>query len=84
MDRNEVAAMLGRGRACRSIDRAMAVVSQGYDLVAVWVGGSDESMARARGEHPGARLAVVAKGRTPATDRIGVLRPKGWVEPRMF
>ena len=84
MDRPEVAALLGRERSCRSVDRAMAVVSQGYDLVAVWDGGSDGSLARVRGEHPGAHLAVLAKGRTPASDRIGVFRPLGWVEPRMF
>lgn len=84
MDRHEVAALLGRERSCRSLDRAMAVISQGFDLVAVWEGGSDGSMARARGEHPGARLVVLAKGRTPATDRIGVFYPKGYVAPRMF
>ena len=84
MDRHEVAALLGRERSCKSIDRAMEVVSQGWDLVAVWEGGSDGSMARAQAEHPGARLVVLANGRTPATDRIGVFRPKGWTEPRMF
>ena len=84
MDRHEVAALLGRGRACRSIDRAMSIVQQGYDLVAVWEGGSDESMERAKLEHPDARLVVLAKGQTPATDRIGVFRPRGWVEPRLF
>lgn len=84
MDRNDVAAILGRGRECRSLDRAMAVVAQDYDLVAVWDGGTAGDWERARQEHPGAHLVVVARGRTPATDRIGVFRPVGWVEPRMF
>ena len=84
MDRNEVAAMLGRERSCRSIDRAMAIVSQGWDLVAVREGGSDESLARAEREHPGAHLVVLAKGRTVIDDRIGVFRPQGWVGQRLF
>lgn len=84
MDRHEVAALLGRERACASIDRAMAIVSQGHDLVAVWAGGSDESLARARQEHPGAKLAMLAKGLSPSGDRIGVFRPVGYVEPGMF
>jgi hypothetical protein len=40
MHRNEVAAILGRERSCASIERAMSVVSQGYDLVAVHEGGT--------------------------------------------
>lgn len=84
MDRSDVAAILGRERCCASITRAMAVVAEGWDLVAVWDGGSQESLARARAEHPGARLVVVARGRTFATDRIGIFRPKGWTEPGMF
>ena len=84
MDRNDVAAVLGGRPDCKSVDRAMAAVTQGYDLVAVLEGGSAGDWERARQEHPGARLVVVARGRTPTTDRIGVFRPKGYVEPRMF
>lgn len=84
MDRADVAAILGRERSCASIDRAMAVVAEGYDLVAVWEGGTPGSWEAVRREHPGARLAVLAHGRTPATDRIGVFRPKGWTEPGIF
>ena len=84
MDRNEVAAVLGRERSCASVERAMAVVSEGWDLVAVHDGGSQGEWERTRAEHPGARLVVLARGRTPATDRIGVFRPRGWTEPRMF
>jgi hypothetical protein len=84
MDRADVAATLGRERSCVSVDRAMSIVAEGYDLVAVWEGGSHESLVRAQAEHPGARLVVVAHGRTPATDRIGVFRPHGWTEPRLF
>lgn len=62
----------------------MAVVAQGWNLVAVWEGGSDGNWERIEQEHPGAHLFVLAKGRTPATDRIGAFRPKGYVEPRMF
>ncbi len=79
-----MAAVLGRERSCRSIERAMAVVAQGHDLVAVCEGGTAGDWERARHEHPDAHLVVVAKGRTPATDRIGIFRPAGWVEPRMF
>jgi hypothetical protein len=81
MDIHEVAAVLGRERSCASIDRAMAVVAEGWDLVAVHDGGSPTDWDRARREHPGARLVVLARGRTPATDRIGAFRPRGWIEP---
>lgn len=81
MDRNDVAAILGRERSCASIDRAMAVVAGGYDLVALQDGGFPSDWNRARRENPGARLAVLARGRTPATDRIGAFRPRGWTEP---
>lgn len=84
MDRNGVAAMLGRGRACRSIERAMSIIAQGHDLVAVWEGGADVDLGRARREHPGALLVVLAKGLSPSGDRIGVFRPRGHVEPRLF
>jgi hypothetical protein len=84
MDRNDVAAILGRERSCRSVDRAMSVVSQGYDLVAVWEGGREADLAGAEREHPGASLVVLAKGLSPSGDRLGVFRPTGWTEPRMF
>ena len=84
MDRNEVAAMLERGRSCISIERAMEVVAEGYGLVAVQDGGTPGNWERVRRKHPGARLVVLARGRTPATDRIGIFRPVGWTEPRAF
>jgi hypothetical protein len=84
MDRNDVAAILGRERSCSSIGRAMAVVSEGWNLVAVHDGGSPSDWNRTRQEHPGARFVVLARGRTPATDRVGIFRPRGWTEPRMF
>ena len=84
MNRTEVALLLGRRMACKSLDRAMAVIADGYDMVSVWEGGSDASMARARGEHPGAHFVTLAKGLSPSGDRIGVFYPKGYVAPRMF
>jgi len=84
MDRNEVSAMLGRERTCKSVDRAMSIVSQGYDLVGVWEGGADEDWERVRREHPDAHLVVLANGRYSGGDRIGVFRPKGYVPPRLF
>ena len=84
MDRNEVAAMLGRRPNCRSVDRAMSIVAQGYDLAAVLEGGSDESLARAEREYLGAHLVLLAKGRTVFDDRIGVFYACGYVAPRLF
>ena len=84
MDRCEVAAMLGRRPECKSVDRAMEIVAQGNDLVAIWEGGSAEDLARAQEEYPDARLAVLAKGLSPSGDRIGVFHAKGYVAPRIF
>jgi hypothetical protein len=84
MDRHEVAAMLNRRSDCKSVDRAMAVVAQDYDLVAVWNGGTDRDWERVRREHSDARLVVLAKGRTIVDDRIGVFRPAGYIEPMLF
>lgn len=68
MDRNEVSAILGRRLDCKSVDRAMSIIAQGHDLVAVWDGGTAGDWERARQEHPGARLVVVARGRTTAME----------------
>lgn len=84
MDRSDVAVILGRERSCVSIDRAMCVVAEGNDLVAVCDGGSAGDWERLRQEHYGAKFVVLAKGRTPATDRIGIFRPHGWTEPMLF
>lgn len=63
MDRNEVAAMLARNPSSKSVDRAMRIVAQGYDLVAVRAGGRDEDLERARREFPHASyIAVLARG----------------------
>ena len=85
MDRNDVAAMLERGRACRSGWRQLHLPLEG---------GTDGALDRARQEHPGARLVVLAKGRTTVGDRIGAsvgrpeavlssqVGPAGWRGPR--
>jgi len=84
MERHEVEAILGRERTCKSVDRAMAVLAQGFELVTVWEDGSEESLARAKREYPDARLVILAKGQTPFSDRIGVFQAQGYVAPRLF
>ena len=81
MDRDEVAAVLGRRPDCKSVDRAMSIVEQGHDLVIVCEGWDRERAGR---EHPDAHLVVLAKGLSPSGDRIGVFYPRGYVAPRLF
>ena len=85
MDRDEVAEMLGRRHACKSIDRAMEVVDRGYDLVAVKDGGTDADMEQIRREFPhGIHVVVLARGRYRWEDRIGVFITPGTERPRLF
>ena len=85
MDKDEVAEMLGRRHACKSIDRAMAVVDQGYDLVAVKDGGTDEDLEQIGREYPHAsHVVVLARGRYRWEDRIGVFITPGTERPRLF
>lgn len=85
MDRHEVAAILERNPNCKSVDRAMAIIAQGHDLVAVREGGRDEDLTQARREFPHASyITVLARGYTRYDDRIGVFVEKGTAEPRLF
>jgi hypothetical protein len=84
MDRNEVAAILGRRRACKSIDRAMSIISQGYDLVAVWKGGDIKDWEGFKLEHPDAHFVLLAKGFSQMGNRVGAFYPTGFLPPRLF
>ncbi|MFZ4394593.1 MAG: hypothetical protein ACOYOU_03085 [Kiritimatiellia bacterium] len=85
MDRYEVAAMLERNPNSKSVERAMAIVAQGHELVAVRAGGRDEDLERARREYPHASyITVLARGYTRYDDRIGVFVEQGVSEPRLF
>jgi hypothetical protein len=79
MNMDEIAAMLGRSRDCKSIRMAMAVVAEGYDLVGVVDGGTEDRLAEARDAHPGCRLVVLARGLSRLGDRVGIFAEKGRV-----
>ena len=85
MDRNEVATILGRRTTCKSVDRAMAIVAQGLDLVAVLEGGTEADLEKAWREYPHAgRIVVLALGQTRMGDRVGGFIEPGKEAPRLF
>lgn len=85
MNRSEVAEMLGVHRACKSIDRAMAIVDRGYDLVAVKEGGTPADLDQIGWEFPHAsHVVTLARGRYRWEDRIGVFIVPGTERPRLF
>ena len=85
MDRIEVAEILGRRATCKSVDRAMRVVSQGLDLAAVLEGGEEADLEKAWREYPHARqIVVLARGLTRLGDRVGVFTVPGATPPTLF
>ena len=85
MERTEVAAILARRPDCRSVDRAMSIVSQGLDLAAVLKGGTEADIEKAWREYPHAsRIVVLARGQTRIDDRLGVFIEPGKEAPMLF
>ena len=85
MKRHEVAAILERNPNCKSVDRAMAIIAQGHDLITVREGGRDEDLEQVRQEFPHAScIAVLARGYTRYGDWIGDFVDQGTAEPRLF